>query len=167
MDSVHGDDDPIDCRTSKGETVTVRRCELQFRPSAYAVIESGGLLLVMRSTTGRYFFPGGGQDKGELLPDCAARETREETGGIEVRIGKYLGVFEDFFYLKSEKTAFHTQCHAYVATVVDSAAAFPTGFGSDDEGYPEWKLLAELAARPEMMMKGVADRILQAYLAQR
>ncbi len=165
--NTNKDDDQIACRNKWGETVMVRRDELVFRPSAYTVIESSGLVLLMRSPAGKYFFPGGGQDKGELLQDCAVRETWEETGGIEVRIGRYLGVFEDFYYWQKAKIAFHAQCHAYVAHLVDAAAVIPDGFGTDDEGYPEWKLLAELAARPEMMMKGIADRILAAYLESR
>jgi 8-oxo-dGTP pyrophosphatase MutT (NUDIX family) len=165
--TTNQDTDQIACRNGKGETVHVARSELQFRPSAYVVIECYGMVLVMRSKTGKYFFPGGGQDKGELLPDCAVRETREETGGLEVRIGKYLGVFEDFYYWQSEKIAYHTQCHAYIGHLDDRSAAIADGVGDDDEGYPEWRHLHELQARPEMMMKGVADRILLAYLDSR
>ena len=167
MAPSNNDSDPIACRNGRGETVIVKRCELQFRPSAYVVIEASGLVLVMRSKTGKYFFPGGGQDKGELLQHCAARETREETGGLEVTIGKYLGVFEDFYYWQRENIAYHTQCHAYVAHLVDRSAVLPEGFGDDQEGYPEWKPLAELSEHPEMMMRGIADRILQSYLESR
>ena len=167
MESSNKDTDQIACRNGAGETVMVARSDLQFRPSAYTIIESNGLILMMRSKTGKYFFPGGGQDKGELLPDCAVRETAEETGGLEVRISGYLGVFEDFYYWTSAKIAYHAQCHSYVAHLVDPSAVIPQGFGCDDEGYPEWKLLAELQARPELMMKGIADRILLAYLQRR
>src|SRR5205823_1229333 len=55
----------------------------------------GSILLVRRNhepMMGRWSFPSGFVDSGEVVPEAAIRETREETG-VEVRIDRLLGVY--------------------------------------------------------------------------
>lgn len=54
--------------------------------------ENDEILLSKRGDFGNWALPGGRLDKGELLPDSAAREVLEETG-IEVRIERAVGLY--------------------------------------------------------------------------
>jgi mutator protein MutT len=60
---------------------------------AAAVIRRGSKVLIARRASGpragQWEFPGGKQEPGEDLPDCLAREIREELG-MEVEIGDHL-----------------------------------------------------------------------------
>ena len=69
------------CLTLHGDWVEVPEEKLVFRPAAYAVIVRDGKMLLLRTkTTGKYWFPGGGIEVSESLPDGLDREVREETG---------------------------------------------------------------------------------------
>ncbi|MFJ8105553.1 NUDIX hydrolase [Streptomyces sp. NPDC096132] len=63
-------------------------------PAASAVVvdDSGHILLQRRSDNGMWALPGGAMHIGESLPDCAARETLEETG-IEVEVIGIVGTY--------------------------------------------------------------------------
>jgi 8-oxo-dGTP pyrophosphatase MutT (NUDIX family) len=51
-------------------------------PSANVIVvhDAGELLLIHRTDNDNWSLPGGAQDLGESLPQCAVRETLEETG---------------------------------------------------------------------------------------
>lgn len=60
------------------------------------VFRGSEVLLIKRGRPpflGKWSIPGGGLEFGERLEDCARREVREETG-VEVEIGRLIGVFE-------------------------------------------------------------------------
>ncbi|MYX06962.1 NUDIX domain-containing protein [Streptomyces sp. SID8375] len=76
-------------------------------PAASAVVvdDSGRVLLQRRRDNGMWALPGGGMNIGESLPDCAVRETREETGfHIEVvgLVGTYTNPHHVFAYDNGE-----------------------------------------------------------------
>ncbi|MFJ6667992.1 NUDIX domain-containing protein [Streptomyces sp. NPDC091383] len=65
-------------------------------PAASAVVvdDSGRILLQRRRDNGMWALPGGAMRIGESLPDCAVRETREETG-FDVEIVGIVGTYSD------------------------------------------------------------------------
>ena len=65
-------------------------------PAASAVVVdgSGRILLQRRRDNGMWALPGGAMHIGESLPDCAVRETREETG-FDVEIVGVVGTYSN------------------------------------------------------------------------
>ncbi|WP_329369792.1 NUDIX hydrolase [Streptomyces sp. NBC_01483] len=63
-------------------------------PAASTVVvdDSGRILLQRRRDNGMWALPGGAMHIGESLPDCAVRETREETG-FDVEIVGIVGTY--------------------------------------------------------------------------
>jgi 8-oxo-dGTP pyrophosphatase MutT (NUDIX family) len=60
--------------------------------SAIVVDDSGRILLQRRRDNGMWALPGGAMNIGESLPECAVRETREETG-FDVEIVGIVGTY--------------------------------------------------------------------------
>lgn len=58
------------------------------------VNDAGELLLQRRRDTGQWALPGGAQDFGETIAECAIRECREETG-IEAEVIGIVGIYSD------------------------------------------------------------------------
>lgn len=80
--------------------------------TAGLIWKRGKLLIAQRPTQGRlgglWEFPGGKQEPGETLPECLARELREELG-IEIEVGEHL-ISVDQAY-----THFDITLHAFAA----------------------------------------------------
>ncbi len=88
----------VKCITIYEKERYVPKEKLIFRASAYGIIiRNGKVLLVAISKSGKYFFPGGGVEKGETLEEAVKREVREETG-YNVKVKKFLDFKETFFY---------------------------------------------------------------------
>jgi 8-oxo-dGTP diphosphatase len=94
------------CTTLFGDTKEIDSQELILRPAVYGIIgHEEKLLLVNTKSTGKWFFPGGAIEKGELIKDALRREIYEETG-ITVEVGKLFKVHESFFYYDPWKKGF-------------------------------------------------------------
>ncbi|GAA3191198.1 MULTISPECIES: NUDIX hydrolase [Streptomyces] len=63
-------------------------------PAASVVVvdEAGRILLQRRVDNGMWALPGGAMNFGESLPECAVRETREETG-IDIELTGIIGTY--------------------------------------------------------------------------
>lgn len=62
--------------------------------SVVAVGESGAVLFHRRSDSGYWSIPGGRQEPGESVRECAIREAKEETG-YDVEIVSLVGIYSD------------------------------------------------------------------------
>lgn len=85
-------------------------------PAASAVVVdgTGRILLQRRSDNGMWALPGGAMHIGESLPDCAVRETKEETGmDIEVVgiVGTYTNPRHVFAYDDGEVRQEFSVCY--------------------------------------------------------
>lgn len=82
-----------------------------------AILRRGGRVLVAQRRgpewlAGKWEFPGGKIEAGESGEACLARELREELG-IEVEVGRLLGVFEHSY------PQLRVALHAYGATLLE------------------------------------------------
>ena len=97
----------VECISIKGGKVTVPIEKLVFRPSVYGVvIHDGKILMIRNKSNGKLFFPGGGVNLSETLPDALKREVLEETG-IEIEVDRFLHFKEQFFYWDPGDEAYH------------------------------------------------------------
>lgn len=62
--------------------------------SVVAVDKSGAILFHRRSDSGYWSIPGGRQEPGETIRECAMREVKEETG-YDVELVGLVGIFTD------------------------------------------------------------------------
>lgn len=92
---------PLQRRTVEGKVLPVcPRCgQVVYadpKVAAGAIIEDGGRVLLLRRAIsparGLWTFPGGYVDRGEPVPEAAAREAHEEAG-VTVALGALLGVY--------------------------------------------------------------------------
>ena len=92
---------PLERRAVEGKNLPVcPRCGFVVyadpKLAAGAIIERHGRVLLLRRAIhparGRWTFPGGYVDRGEPVPDAAAREAYEETG-VRIAVGALLGVY--------------------------------------------------------------------------
>ncbi len=123
--------------------------------------EVGELLITKRPDDallgGLWEFPGGKQEPDESLPDCIARELKEELG-IEVEVGDY------YMQVKHAYTHFKITLHAFNCTIKPTS---PEPHCHECSGY-QWvtidqlqefafakadrKIIAELLARPSKLL---------------
>lgn len=90
------------------------------RRGAYVLLrDDQGRLAVVRAPSGTYL-PGGGQHCGESLEETAIREVAEECG-IEVEIGAFVGVADEFVHVRAEGAYFQKRANFFFATAVGTA----------------------------------------------
>jgi 8-oxo-dGTP pyrophosphatase MutT (NUDIX family) len=98
----------ITCKNNYGELVTLPKEKFQFRPSIYGIIKNSNKICICRNkSNGKIWFPGGGINKGEKQYEALLREIEEETGLKQIKVGKLLGLFENFFYYQPTDEAMH------------------------------------------------------------
>ena len=63
-------------------------------PSANVIVadDHGRLLMIRRTDSGNYAFPGGAMELGEFIADAAVREAKEETG-YDVEVTDVVGLY--------------------------------------------------------------------------
>lgn len=63
-------------------------------PAANVIVENddGHLLMIRRTDSGNYAFPGGAMELGETIADTAVREAKEETG-YDVKVTGLVGIY--------------------------------------------------------------------------
>ncbi|MCK9379001.1 MAG: NUDIX domain-containing protein [Candidatus Moranbacteria bacterium] len=97
----------IRCKNNFDEIVDVPKEKFFFRPSAYAIIKKGDEIVMLRNKgNGKLWLPGGGIEIGEKIEDGLKREIREEIG-IDVEVGRFLLMKENFFYYQPLDEAYH------------------------------------------------------------
>lgn len=137
-------EEEIICTDLNGNTVSMPKSKLAFRPAVYGVIIEDGKVLLSKQWDG-YDFPGGGIEIGESIIDALKREIREETG-LEVEVGKILACESSFF-----KYRFEDKC---VQSILIYYACKRTGgelttenFDENEKEYadmPEWIDVADI-----------------------
>lgn len=100
------------------------------------------VLLVHRTKQRDVSFPKGKLDKGESMPQCAVRETLEETG-LRVRLSTNLGMIS--YMLPNEDVKKSVQY--WVAEVTPSAVNTSTFVPNGEISAIEWVLLSEVRKR--------------------
>lgn len=124
-------------------------------PAASTVVidDSGRMLLQRRSDNGMWALPGGAMNIGESLPDCAVRETREETGyDVEITgiVGTYTNPRHVFAYDDGEVRQEFSIC--FLARPVAGQLAV-----SEESTDVRWFLSEEVDALP--MLPSIRKRV--------
>lgn len=88
------------------------------------VVDNGKVLLVKRGKEphkGKWSLPGGGQELGETLEDCARRELKEETG-LEAEALEFCLVQDRILKSETGDVSFHFVLATYRATTFRGTA---------------------------------------------
>ncbi len=129
----------IECTSLYGEKVMVPVSKLTLRPAAYGfVVNDGKLLVVQMKHTGKFWFPGGGLDKGETLEECVKREVWEETG-IQVDVGELLHFKEIFFYYDPTDEAFQNFSFFYLCRPQSLETTDMHNMADEETANAQWK----------------------------
>jgi len=99
------------------------------------VLEDNKVLLARRRSPpkiGEWSLPGGAQEIGETIKECALREVREETG-LEVRILKLIDVIDSIIVDDFGKIKYHYTLIDFVAEPVSGNL-----LAGDDASHVKW-----------------------------
>ncbi len=121
--------------------------DLEFRPTAYAIIvHENKILLVNTRSTNKLFFPGGAIEKGETPEQALQREVLEEAG-IGIQIKELFKVHTSFFYYDPWNEAFHNISAIYICDTDTTEVTSKNNDTSDEAEKPRWVALNEV--KPE------------------
>lgn len=101
----------IACETIDGKIVYVDSTLIKNRESAYGILEEDRKILMVKTHSVNWEFPGGAVERGETLEDALKREFYEETGLI-VDVLEEDFVRENYYYSPSGK-AYHSIQHFF------------------------------------------------------
>jgi 8-oxo-dGTP pyrophosphatase MutT (NUDIX family) len=90
------------------------------RPGGYAVIFRCVGTVAVVSTPKGLFLPGGGQVPGESPEDAAIREAKEE-GGLNISLGRVIGVADELVFDADEATHYRKRCSFFLAELMGSS----------------------------------------------
>jgi len=122
------------CKSIYGEEKVVKKEDLQFAISIYAVVmQDAKVLISPQWCENGYDFPGGHIDLGEDNIDALVREVKEETG-FTVKPGKAIGAYTSFFIHPRTKKYCHSIQIYYSAEIV-SGAISADGFDEGEKSY--------------------------------
>jgi len=95
----------------------IENLQYKSRMGVYSIIfnKKRDQILVIRTTRGGYFLPGGGLEGKENHEECLQRELLEETG-FQVLMGEYLGQAQKY-HLAMGKNPTLNHAHFYLATL--------------------------------------------------
>lgn len=95
----------------------VENFQYKSRMGVYSIIFNNkrDQILVIRTTRGAYFLPGGGLEGKENHEECLQREMLEETG-FQVLMGEYLGQAQKYHLAMGENPTLN-HAHFYLATL--------------------------------------------------
>jgi 8-oxo-dGTP pyrophosphatase MutT (NUDIX family) len=128
--------------------------ELKVREAVRAVVIRDGQILMVHSNKGDFKFPGGGVKAGETHRAALVREIGEETGYIDVTIGKKFGVYveriEDTYNKDGlfEMISHYFLCQCSGKTVAQQLE----GYEIEQEFTPKWMLVEEVITQNEYAM---------------
>lgn len=88
-------------RNCNAEPVPYDGSPVTWRISAYALVYQDQKILLVKNKLEKFYdVPGGRIDMDESIKEALTREAREEAG-VEIKIGKIVAYFEDYFYHKN------------------------------------------------------------------
>ena len=113
--------------------------ELDHTTSSKVIVYNNGKILLLRrsgdisSGGGNWDIPGGGQEKGETLEDCARRETYEEAGLKDL---KNLKPYKTVKYIVPER-GINSVMHLYTADSESNDVQLKPASWEGSDGHPE------------------------------
>ncbi len=122
----------------------------QFRVAVFGVvIEEGKVLLCLRRDIGWWNLPGGGMELGETVDEALRREVQEETG-LEVEVGRLVGVYSK---PQKQEIVLTFRCQAVGGLLTETEEITESRYFAPD-------------ALPERTLPKHAERIRDAFLDQ-
>jgi ADP-ribose pyrophosphatase YjhB (NUDIX family) len=109
-----------------------------------AVFRDDRVLLVRERTDGCWALPGGFVDVGDSPADAASRETREEAG-VEARVVRLSGVYDNRLHPEGPPQLFHIHKLVFVGELIDPDARPQPGLETTDAAFQPLGALPQLS----------------------
>ena len=135
----------IKCKNNFGENVSLKKEKFKFRPSVYGIIRNQDKICICKNkSNGKIWFPGGGIDIGESITKALLREIDEEAGLKNIKIGRLLGSFENFFYYQPKDEAMHAFLFFYECLTDDKILNTNEQINDDEATDFQWIAINQL-----------------------
>ena len=134
----------IECDTLFNKKKLVPAEKLEIRPAVYAIIIHQNKIVLMKTkSTGKYFFPGGAIEKGEMMIDALLREVKEETG-LKIKAQDFFYFKETFFYYDPDDRAFQNYSFFYICEPLNFSLVKDEAVDDMESEKPRWVVLGDL-----------------------